>query len=110
MKRAVLLCLLISSFLAVPAWPQTFRGGISGSVADQSGAIISSAIVKALNPATGQSYQMLSSTTGDFAFQDLPLGDYTVTVTQAGFEPISVKDVHVSGGAIYNLPVKLSVA
>jgi hypothetical protein len=110
MKRAVFICFLALCLLVAPASPQTFRGGISGNVADQSGATIAGAIVKALNPATGQSYQMLSSTTGDFAFQDLPLGDYTVSVTQAGFEPINIKDVRVSGGAIYNLPVKLNVA
>ncbi|HEX4277079.1 MAG TPA: TonB-dependent receptor [Bryobacteraceae bacterium] len=109
MKRGIsLVALLLTLVFAVTA--QTFRGGISGSIADQSGAVVAGAIVKALNPATGQSLQTLSSTSGDFSFQDLPLGDYTVSVTQAGFEPLNITGVRVSGGAIYNLPVKLSVA
>src|SRR5947209_3657976 len=108
MKRLRAVILFIS--IAAAATAQTFRGGIAGSVADQTGAVVTGAIVKALNPATGQSYQMLSSSTGDFAFQDLPLGDYSVSVVQAGFEPVKVSGVRVSGGAIYNLPVKLNVA
>ena len=47
---------------------------------------------------------------GEFGFQDLPLGDYSITVTQDGFESLKINDVRVSAGAIYNLPVKLSVA
>jgi hypothetical protein len=50
---------------------QMFRGGIAASVEDQSGAVPGGTIVKALNPATGQTYQTLTSSTGDFAFKDL---------------------------------------
>src|SRR5204863_8288558 len=88
---------------------QTFRGGISGIVTDQSGAVLPSAVVKAANQATGLTYATLSSSGGEFGFQDLPLGDYSITVTQDGFESLKINDVRVSAGAIYNLPVKLSV-
>jgi len=54
--------------------------------------------------------QTLSSGAGEFSFQDLPLGDYSITVQQPGFEAVHVTGVRVSAGAIYNLPVKLNVA
>ncbi len=102
----VWLCLMICAAV----FSQTFRGGITGMITDQSGAVVASGVVKAVNQGTGLSYATISSTAGEFSFPDLPLGDYTVTVSQAGFEVLAVKDVHVSAGAIYNLPVKLRVA
>ncbi len=106
MWKAVSLCLLICAV----AHPQTFRGGITGVVTDQSGAIIASSVVKTVNQGTGLSYATMSSTAGEFSFTDLPLGDYSVTISQPGFESLTVRSVHVSAGAIYNLPVKLRVA
>jgi hypothetical protein len=79
-------------------------------VTDQSGAVIASTVIRAVNNATSLSYATLSSNTGEFSFQDLPLGDYSVSVEAPGFEPLRVNAVRVSAGAIYNLPVKLSVA
>ena len=73
-------------FLAVAAaHSQNFRGGITGSVTDQSGAVVPNAQVTATATATAESIEKTSSSAGDVIFQDLPLGSYTVTVTAAGF-------------------------
>src|SRR2546426_129597 len=78
---------------ATTAAAQTFRGGINGSVTDQTGAVVPSAEVKATNDATGLSYSTTSSTAGEFAFSDLPLGDYTVVVSLGGFETFRISRV-----------------
>jgi hypothetical protein len=72
MKRMALVYLvtLLFASLGNQVWAQTFRGGISGTVADSSGAVIASAAVKATNDATGLSYSTLSSGAGEFSFQD----------------------------------------
>ena len=67
--------------LAGSGTAQTFRGGITGSVTDQSGAVVSNAAVAATDVATGAKRETTSSSAGEFLFQDLPLGNYTVTVT-----------------------------
>jgi hypothetical protein len=109
MGRALwVLFLVLSVGLVVSA--QTFRGGISGIVTDQSGAIVAGADVRATNESTGLGYTTSSSTAGEFTFADLPLGNYTIVVAQSGFSKITVNGVRVSAGSIYNLPVKLSVA
>jgi len=95
---------------ATTAAAQTFRGGINGRVTDQTGAVVPSAEVKATNEATGLSYSTTSSTAGEFAFPDLPLGDYTVVVSLGGFETFRISRVRVSAGAIYNVQVRLRVA
>ena len=98
--------LLMSSQLLA----QTFRGGINGIVTDQSGAVVPGAVVEATDTATGVVHSTISSTGGEFSFQDLPLGSYSVTATASGFQKIKVDQVPVSAGSIYTLPVRLSVA
>ncbi len=71
--RSTLTALFISSLtLLLPiANGQTFRGGISGTIADQTGAAVAAAHVTAVNAATQQSYATVSSSVGTFTFQDL---------------------------------------
>ena len=89
---------------------QTFRGGINGTVTDPSGASVPRATVELLNPATGVVLKVLSSSGGEFVFQEIPLGSYTITVTSAQFKPEKVDNIPVLAGKIYTLPVALSLA
>ena len=89
---------------------QTFRGGINGTVTDQSGAVIPGATVDAVDVATSISHKSVSSSAGEFIFQELPLGAYSVTVSASGFQTAKYNNVSVIAGTIYTLPVKLSVA
>lgn len=96
--------------LAVPgSSAQTFRGGINGSVTDATGAAISGATVTAINTGTGVKLGGVSSSTGAFLFEDLPLGEYSIAITATGFANTKVDHVNVSAGQIYTLPVKLQV-
>ena len=72
-------CLLLGGALCA----QTFRGGIAGSVSDQSGAAIPGAKVTILHPGTGFTRSQDTTASGDFSFQDLPLGKYTVTIERS---------------------------
>ena len=69
---AAMLALAIS--LPFAAWAQTFRGGINGTVIDQSGAVVPGAAVEAVDTATGVSHKTLSSSAGEYSFEDLPFG------------------------------------
>ncbi len=103
-------CLLLLQLALSPLSAQVFRGGIQGTVTDESGAVLGSAVIRAANTANGQNYNTVSSSAGEFAFNDLPLGEYSVTVSQPGFENLRINRVVVSAGAMFNLPVKLSLA
>ena len=95
---------------ALTANAQTFRGGIHGSVADPHGALVTAAEVIATNSATGQSYSTFSSKAGEFSFTDLPLGQYSVTIRKVGFSPAVTERIPVEAGAIYTLPVRLTIS
>ena len=111
--RSVFIAVLfvLVALLAAPVIgkAQTFRGGINGAVTDASGAVVSGAIVDATDTATGVSHKTVSSSAGEYSFQDLPLGAYKVTVNASGFKAEVVSGVQVQAGVIYTLPVKLSI-
>jgi hypothetical protein len=108
MRRLFLAVAMILS-LGVAANAQTFRGAINGTVTDPSGSSVPNAQVKATEVATGIDHTTVTSSEGQFAFQDLPLGFYKVTVTATGFPPYAVDKVEVIAGTIYTLPVKLTL-
>ena len=109
MKRLVLAILVVLS-LAVGVNAQTFRGAINGTVTDPSGAVVPNAAVKATETATGIDHNTVTTSDGVFAFQDIPLGLYKVTVTATGFPVLTIDNVQVTQGAIYTLPVKLTLS
>ena len=110
-RRVFVVWVALVAFLLAPmaSHAQTFRGGINGTVTDQSGAVVPAATVEAVNTATGVSHKTVSSSAGEYTFQDLPLGTYKVSVTAAGFKSSIVSSVPVTAGVIYTLPVKLGV-
>jgi hypothetical protein len=104
------LVLMLSVLLPVAAaHAQTFRGAINGTVADPSGAVLPNAAVVATENATAVAYNSTTTNDGEFSFQDLPVGAYTVTVTASGFEKVTVSNVNVTAGNVYTLPVKMTM-
>jgi hypothetical protein len=107
MKR-LLGSFIVVALLGIGAYAQTFRGAINGTVSDPSGAMVAGATVKATNNATAVTLTASTTSDGQFSFQDLPLGDYKIEVSSAGFRPAAVDNVSVTAGGVYTLAVKLS--
>jgi hypothetical protein len=108
MRRLFLAVVMILT-LGVAVNAQTFRGAINGTVTDPSGSSVPNATVKATETATGIDHTTVTTSDGGFAFQDIPLGQYKVTITATGFPPYTVDKVEVSAGTIYTLNVKLTL-
>ena len=86
--RAFLLCAAwtLIALNVTTASAQTFRGTILGTVTDTSGAAILNAKVTIRNVDTG--IERMTETNGDgtYIVPELPIGNYKVTITQAGFQ------------------------
>jgi hypothetical protein len=106
----MLLAIAVLITLPGTGFAQTFRGGINGTVTDQSGAVVPGASVTSTDTATNTSHKTISSSAGEFSFQDLPLGAYTILIEASGFKAEKISGVTVTAGVIYTLPVKLSVS
>src|SRR2546423_396885 len=110
MRRFFLaVAVLLTLSFGVKLNAQTFRGAINGTVTDPSGGVVPNAQVKATQSGTGIDHVTATTSEGQFAFQDIPLGQYKVTVTAPGFPPYAVDKVEVVAGTIYTLSVKLTL-
>ena len=98
MKARMILVSMILVFVLLAAAglsAQTFRGTILGTVTDASGAVVAGAKVSVKNVGTGLERTTETSADGSYALPELPIGTYTVTVTQSGFQTSIAKDVTV---------------
>ncbi len=55
-------------------------GTISGTIRDTSGGAVSGAAVEAKNTETGMVYSTASTSTGNYSVDQLPAGQYAITV------------------------------
>ncbi|HEX4019751.1 MAG TPA: carboxypeptidase-like regulatory domain-containing protein [Acidobacteriaceae bacterium] len=63
----------------------TTGGSISGTVLDPSGAVVARATVQLVNIAQQTTYRVVSDEQGFYAFPNLPVGHYDLTIAAAGF-------------------------
>jgi len=81
------LALVLSTALFVmPAFAQSDRSAITGTISDPAGAVIAAAAVQAKNADTGAIYTAASTTTGNYNLSQLPTGNYELTITVPGFK------------------------
>ncbi len=77
-------------FLALAPWAfaQTVSGSITGTVTDSSGGAITSATATLRNNSTAESRSMKTSTGGDFVFNAVAPGTYSLKIEQTGFKTL----------------------
>jgi hypothetical protein len=80
---------------ATLSFAQQTLGGITGTVKDSSGAVVAGATIKIAGDSNGVSLTTTSGKNGTYQFQNLPVGAYTITFTQQGFEVERVPGVPV---------------
>lgn len=91
------------------AGAQTFRGTVSGTVTDSSGAIVANAAVELKNPATGTVIQSKTNGAGSYSFPEIAPGKYELTVSAPGFATRKVSDIDVQVTKVATIDVPLSV-
>jgi hypothetical protein len=88
----VCLCLLIISG-TVSA--QVDQGAITGTVTDNTGAIVPGAQVTLTATDTGFTLQQKTNSSGNYTFSPIKIGNYTVSASAPGFQTTSRQNVHV---------------
>jgi hypothetical protein len=105
-----LLILVAAAALCVsPSLAQQTLGGITGEVADSSGGVIPNATVTILSEQTGLTRVVKSNGTGEYLFNNLPIGTYTLTYSADGFEVQSTPHITVQADRTATINVKLKV-
>jgi hypothetical protein len=111
MRRAFLLCGLVSSFmLASLAAQDAATGAIRGAVLDPSGGRIAQATIVAVNSATGARYTATSGAEGRFSIDLLPPGEYTARAVAENMSAQVTPTLHVEVGAAAEIEFRLPIA
>src|SRR2546426_2525531 len=84
-SASVLAVAVLLSFGATMIWAQA-TAQISGSVKDQSGAVLPGVEVTATQTATGAKRNAITDETGSYILQNLPIGPYTIEAALPGFK------------------------
>jgi hypothetical protein len=84
-----------------------FNASLSGSVADQTQAVIPGATVTLTNDATQVTRKTTSSASGTYQFNELPPGTYTVKTSLTGFQENTISNVSVAAETPRTLNVTL---
>ena len=70
------------------AFGQAISGNLVGTVSDTSGAVMPNAEVTAVNVGTNASTVTRTNSTGEYRFENLPVGTYTITVKASSFRTV----------------------
>ena len=99
-----------SALLALTAlFAQEFRGTFSGLVTDAHGAAIAKAKIVAIEKATGNKSETLSSATGEYTIPFLAPGEYEITAEMAGFKTYKREGLTLSIGEHPVVDIQLEV-
>src|SRR5687767_1590656 len=96
---------IIVGAIAVAA--QTNRGGVTGTVSDKNGGVISGAVVTITNIGANQSQQLRTSADGAYAATSLDPVLYRITVEAPGFKRAMVDSVKVDTASTVTVNVTL---
>src|SRR2546427_445159 len=104
-------CLLVLLLLPLlPLCGQTTSGSITGSVTDQTGAVIPGATVTVTNEGTGVERKVASTDQGVFNVSNLEVGVYRVKIETPGFRGQERTGVVLNANQVLNINVQLTVA
>src|SRR6188474_3180787 len=103
--RLLLLCLFVSN----AAQAQESRGTITGTVVDQSKAVVPGATVVVTNVAMGTSVTAVTNETGFFQASYLIPGMYKIAVELSGFKKLVREGVQVQVGDRLQLELALQL-
>ena len=89
---------------------QPLPGSVSGTVVDQSGAVVAGALVRLAGKDSSASQEALSAKDGQFSFTNIAPGPFQVTITAAGFATRMTSGILQSGQNYIVLGAALEVA
>ena len=99
----------LAIFLAAPAFSQVVGGAISGTVRDQSGAVLPGATVSIQNVETGFVRSLVADGDGLYSAPSIAVGRYKITVAKEGFQSQVKTGIEIVVGQSAAVDFSLSV-
>jgi hypothetical protein len=96
-RQPLVVCALLLLFTSA-AFGQLTTADILGTVTDATGAVVPNAAVVLTNTGTNEKRTTTTNNSGDYSFNILPVGHYSVSVKAGGFQVSITKDLSVEAG------------
>ena len=101
---------VVAAFAVATASAQTSTGGLRGFVKDDTGGVLAGVTVEASSPSRiGGAAVEVTDGQGLYRFENLPLGEYTLTFTLQGFGTTRREAIRVEVGRTIQLDMQLKV-
>src|SRR5215467_14760831 len=104
---------VLSIFLLVPSRLLAFQsvaGRITGTIRDQSGGVVTGAMVTLTNTAQNTQSKSITDAQGIYAFPSVPVGRYDLKIEAGGFKPESRPNLVIDINTALQLDIGLTVA
>jgi hypothetical protein len=95
---------------SIPSSAQSIFGTITGTVQDQSGAVVPGANVTLTDKRSGAVRRAVSNAEGYYSFSSVPVGAYSISVEAKGFQKAVTEGIEVTGSSSQTFLSKLAVA
>jgi hypothetical protein len=107
--RAAFEALLLLACVSA-AWGQDATTSVRGEVKDNQGGVVPGAIVELVRTDTGLRRNIVTDSSGEYQFAQVPPGSYTVTVQKPGFSILTQRGVQlqVNTPAILNMTLEVA--
>jgi hypothetical protein len=96
LKSLTYASLMLILLWAAPAFGQSDRGSITGTVTDPNGAVVADATVTATSLQTGEVRETTTSGEGNYTLPELKAAPYKLTVSKQGFKTAAIDTVQVA--------------
>ena len=94
---------------SVPAFAQSDRGTITGTITDPAGAVVPGATVTATNKATNATVQSITTSTGNYTLPSLATGLYDLTIEAKGFSKYIQEGIEVQVAQTARIDIALRI-
>jgi hypothetical protein len=110
LQSSIWASLLVFVLVACPdrSWAAA-NGSLSGTLKDQSGAVIQGATVTLVNVALKSTFTFVSNPQGSYSFPTLPVGHYDMTIEATGFKTQKKTGITIDTDAALTLDVVLQI-
>ena len=111
MSKAVKLLLGLTLFvsLSVNTWAQGIYATLTGIVSDPSESVVNGAKVVLRDAQSASARETTTNNEGYYTFASVPVGNYVLTVENAGFQTYKAEGIRLGGGERRNVNVTLAV-
>jgi len=112
-RRVLSILTLLAATLALPSFRALAQEGTAGKVVitveDASGAVVPGATLTLVEHQTNDTRTANTNGSGDYTFENLPIGVYTLTIGRSGYSTRVYSAVIVQAGQVTDLKAQLTV-